>query len=429
LQGANRIVTNEKNKYLTIFESLPFPVILLKANLQIDNLNHAAALFLGGKALPGAHYYGSSFDLSSKCVYDKQDEQGKPSLPDWLLAKIKIFSSEKNAQEYYFEKEVEAAGDKQIYVIQFSKMRDISGKFSGSVVMIQDFTEARKSVKEQSRMKEQLLQSDRMASIGQLAAGVAHEINNPIGFVGSNLNRLSEYTDDLVGLIANYRKFISAVEIAVYDKTELNTSLSHILQIESDADVAFLCSDIQAVIKESQEGTDRVRKIVADLKDFAQPGIAKPQFADINRCIESTVNMLSNKIKNKAEVIRNFGEIPEIFCQPCQLNQVFMSIIENAVQSIDKDGQIRIITQKNGQFIQVRISDSGCGIEPDHIKHIFEPFFTTKPVGAGTGLGLHLAYQIIKQHEGFIFVTSQPGQGTTFTIDLPLQPSCETDGE
>jgi signal transduction histidine kinase len=162
-----------------------------------------------------------------------------------------------------------------------------------------------------------------------------------------------------------------------------------------------------------------------DLKDFAHPGTGSFQYADINHCLESTTNVLRNELKYKAELIKDFGGIPTLYCQPRQINQVFMNIIANAAQAIENKGEIRISTRAVEGCIQVEISDSGCGMTPDQTKRIFDPFYTTKPIGAGTGLGLHIAYQIVQQHQGRIHVSSRPGQGTTFTIELPL----DTDNE
>ena len=183
----------------------------------------------------------------------------------------------------------------------------------------------------------------------------------------------------------------------------------------------YLCEDIHTVIQECQEGTDRVRRIVADLKDFAHPGATAPQHADINRCLESTLNMLRNELKYKVTLEKDYGQIPELLCQPHQLNQVFVNLIVNAAQAIETSGTIRISTRTNGDFIRIRITDSGCGMTAEQANRVFEPLYTTKPVGTGTGMGLYIAFQIVEQHKGVIGITSQPGQGTTFTIDLPLE--------
>ena len=420
LQSSNRNLTNEKNKYLTIFESLPLSVVLLNGQREIDNLNHAATLLLSGGDVPGAHYYSAKCDPSFNSVDGKPGDQAAISLPAWLLQEVETFAARAGLQYHYVEKEVGNRGDERVFGIQLSKMMDVSEKFEGFVVMIQDLSDARKAEKEKARMKAQLLQSDKMASIGQLAAGVAHEINNPIGFVSSNLNRIREYADDMIHLIETYHGMAAAVKSISPLPDDLKTTMSHVAGEESDTDMVFLCEDILAVINESKDGVERVRRIVSDLKDFAHPGLSEPQYTDINHCLESTVNVLQNEIKNKASLTKDFGEIPLILCQPQQLNQVFMNIIINAAQAIEQNGQIGIRTCLENNTIRITITDTGCGMTEEHSARIFEPFFTTKPVGKGTGLGLHIAYQIIRQHKGCIQVESQLDCGTTFTIDLPI---------
>ena len=429
LQSGNRTITNEKNKYLTIFESLPFPVIILNADSLIDNQNHAAALWLGNKSIPGAFYYGTRIEPSLISNMEENSDPVVHQLPDWLVPEIEAFTGRKACQYHSFEKKIENGDDELLYWVQLSKMLDVSGKFSGCIVMVADFSEARKAEKERARMKEQLLQSDKMASIGQLAAGVAHEINNPIGFIASNLNRLGEYATDMIDLIHHCRQLMQTVESMVSFEEKIKSEFARIHAVEADIDISFLCEDIQMVISECKEGAERVRKIVADLKDFAHPGTDEPQEADINLCLDSTVNMLSNELKYKTTLVKEYGQIPGVLCYPHQLNQVFVNILANAAQAIEKQGEIRIATQMEGESIGIRISDTGCGMTPEQVKKIFDPFFTTKPVGSGTGLGLHIAYQIIQHHQGTIEAVSKPGQGTSFIIRLPIKPAfeCETD--
>jgi signal transduction histidine kinase len=429
LQSSNRIITNEKNKYLTIFESLPFPVILLDSHHQIDNMNLAATLWLGGHPIPGAHYYGGRFVSALKEEKCQNTREAPHRLPDWLLPHVEDFSINDERQYEYFEKEIVTDGDTLYFFVQLSKMLDVSGKFTGCVVMVQDFTDARKSEEERVRMREQLIHSDKMASIGQLAAGVAHEINNPLGFISSNLNRLDEYAVDINKLIETYGHLTKTIEARATIDKEVRSTVDRVHVVESDIDHSFICDDIQTLITECQEGADRVRQIVADLKDFTHPGHQQPQHADINACISSTLNMLRNELKYKAAITKDYGEVPEILCYPRHINQVFMNIIVNAAQAIEKEGEIRISTQNKDEFVQIRIEDSGCGMTPEQVNRVFEPFFTTKPVGTGTGLGLHIAYQIIQQHQGQIDVISRPGQGTTFTVHLPTTPHFDTRNE
>lgn len=251
----------------------------------------------------------------------------------------------------------------------------------------------------------QLLQSEKMASIGQLAAGVAHEINNPIGFVSSNLGTLGNYISDLLSLAETARTCAEGKALA--DKIDLD----------------FLSSDIPALLAESKEGLHRVMKIVQDLKDFSRVGEIHWQIADLHEGLDSTLNIAANEIKYKCTVTKHYGEIPPIYCLPSQLNQVFMNLVVNAAQAIETQGEITIRTECVGsEAIRISISDTGGGIAPEHINHLFEPFFTTKPIGKGTGLGLSLAWGIIVRHHGRIEVTSELGKGTTFVITLPIRP-------
>ena len=178
--------------------------------------------------------------------------------------------------------------------------------------------------------------------------------------------------------------------------------------------------DITDLIGDCREGVDRIKKIVIDLKDFAHPGEDKVQLTDINNGIESTLNVVNNEIKYKATVHKDFGDIPTVKGIPQQLNQVFMNILVNAAQAIEKKGDIHIITRSVAQSVEVSIRDNGSGISQDNITKIFDPFFTTKDVGKGTGLGMNIAYNIIQKHNGTIHVDSELGKGTTFTITLPV---------
>lgn len=251
----------------------------------------------------------------------------------------------------------------------------------------------------------QLLQSEKMASIGQLAAGVAHEINNPIGFVSSNIGSLSNYIYDLMSLAEAASASPDGIEIA------------------ERIDLEFLRSDIPALLAESKEGLDRVRKIVQDLKDFSRVGETNWQEADIHQGLDSTLNIAINEIKYKCTVTKLYGDLPPVYCLLSQLNQVFMNLLVNAAQSIEAHGEIVIRTERVGNdSVRVSISDTGSGIAPEHIDHLFEPFFTTKPVGKGTGLGLSLAWSIVSRHHGRIDVVSEVGKGSTFTITLPIRP-------
>jgi two-component system NtrC family sensor kinase len=262
----------------------------------------------------------------------------------------------------------------------------------------------------------QLLQADRMSSIGQLAAGVAHEINNPIGYIQSNLGTLAQY---LTGLF----RLLGVQESALRHPGTLQPDqMAQIQQVRQEIDFEFLVKDLPMLLTESQEGITRVRKIVQDLREFSRAGHTEAWvFADIHAGLESTINIVWNDLKYKVELVKHYGQLPLVECLPSQLNQVFMNILVNAGHAIEERGQITIATRADDQRIYVEISDSGKGIAAEHLQRIFEPFFTTKPVGKGTGLGLSISYGIVQKHGGTVDVRSELNVGTTFLITLPIR--------
>jgi len=270
-------------------------------------------------------------------------------------------------------------------------------------------------------MNSQLLQNEKMVSIGQLAAGVAHEINNPIGFVHSNLGTIETYMKRL----SQYTLFVDRVQELTSNgqASRVSEFVEELNRLKKKLKLDFILSDLSKVVAESLEGTERVRRIVQDLKSFSRVDEAQLKLANINEGIKSTLNIVWNELKYKATVTTDFGQLPEIPCHPLQLNQVFLNILVNAAQAIESNGQIGIKTFQDGDWAVVRISDNGCGIPEEHKRKIFEPFFTTKEVGKGTGLGLSISYSIVKKHGGEILVESQVGVGTTFEIRLPISSS------
>jgi len=274
--------------------------------------------------------------------------------------------------------------------------------------------EVEQAYSELKQAQSQLLQHEKMASIGQLAAGVAHEINNPVGFISSNINSLNKYVDKLNKFVALQEEFFDK-----YDKDEAKNRIS---EQRKKIKLNFIQEDIGDLIKESLEGCERVKKIVQDLKSFSRVDQAGKQRADINECLDTTINIIWNELKYKAEIDKDYAALPAVECFPQQLNQVFMNILINAAHSMADKGLITIKTWQQDGFVWITIKDNGAGIAPDNLEHIFEPFFTTKEVGKGTGLGLSIVYDIItKNHNGEISVASEIGKGTTFTIKLPLK--------
>ena len=268
----------------------------------------------------------------------------------------------------------------------------------------------------------QLLQSEKMASLGQLAAGVAHELNNPIGFVRSNVTTLEGYLKGLFEIIAAYdTKTRDALPPA---------DVADLADIKAQNDFEFIHEDIFQLLSESKDGLTRVQEIVQNLKDFSRVGGAGWGWADLHACIDSTLNIIWNEIKYKCTVVKHYDPtLPQVYCIASQLNQVFMNLLVNAAHAIPEKGEIVISTDHSVDgCVRIRIADNGVGIPEENLQRLFEPFFTTKPIGKGTGLGLSIAYGIIGKHHGNIEVSSVVGQGTTFTVTLPIDKAADADG-
>ncbi|WP_420824456.1 ATP-binding protein [Sulfurivermis fontis] len=285
--------------------------------------------------------------------------------------------------------------------------------------VITHYLSTSKDVTERRRLDEQMQQSEKLASIGQLAAGVAHEINNPVGYISSNIATLTRYLDGIFRLLNAYEEAENAIgDSALRERLHA---------LKQEVDLAFLRDDIRALIDESSEGVARVKKIVQDLKDFSRQEEAEWQMADVHKGLESTLNIVHNELKYKAEVVREYADLPLVECIPSQLNQVFLNLLVNAAQAIDHHGVIHVRSGMDGAWCWVEVEDNGKGIPPEHINRLFEPFFTTKPVGKGTGLGLSISYGIVQKHGGRIEVDSEVGRGSRFRVWLPLrQPGSAT---
>jgi signal transduction histidine kinase len=275
----------------------------------------------------------------------------------------------------------------------------------------------RQQDQERKETQGQLVHSEKMASIGQLSAGVAHEINNPLGYVNSNLNSLKEYIDDLVMFIADMDKLLIDSAESGKSKAEI-ISLSE--ELKEKHDFKFILTDTEELITECVFGMDKVKKIVQSLKNFSHVGEEEKQKSDINECIDETIRIVWNELKYHCEIDKNFGELPEIYCFSNQLNQVFMNLFINAGHAIKENGLISVTTSCSDDIIYIDVSDNGSGIDKEHLSQLFNPFFTTKPVGKGTGLGLSISYGIIESHGGKIEVESEVGKGTCFKIQLPV---------
>jgi len=254
--------------------------------------------------------------------------------------------------------------------------------------------------------QQQIIQQEKMASIGQLAAGVAHEINNPMSFVITNVNLLKDYFTTVCAYLEKIEAEVSA------DADALGA-------LRDELEIGYILGEIGPMLDETLTGTERVKKIVHELRTFSRLTVEMEK-TDINSGITSVIGILWNELKYKVEIKTDLGDLPLVQCNPGQINQVFMNIILNGAQAIAGKGGITIVTRSEGERIRVTIRDTGSGMTPEVMARIFEPFFTTKEPGKGTGLGLSVSYDIVMKHQGTIEVSSEPGAGTTFTITLPV---------
>ncbi len=324
----------------------------------------------------------------------------------------------------------------------FLPLRDASGVVRLVVLTLSDYTDtaliqqkltAAMAVSDEERRKQrallrrlqdakaQLFQSEKLASIGQLAAGVAHEINNPVGFVTSNLGSLERYLIDLTTLIESYASHADQLPPAAAEAVRRQ---------REKLDYDFIREDLGALIRESREGLDHIRRIILDLKDFTRVDQSGWQLADLEKAFDSTLNVVWNELKYKATIVKDYRHPPQVECIPGQINQVLMNLLVNAGHALGEKGEITLRTGPDPSEVTgavaevwVEVEDDGCGISVEHQKRIFDPFFTTKPVGQGTGLGLSVSYNIIRRHGGRIDVRSTVGVGTCFRLTLPVQRS------
>ncbi|MDP9940180.1 signal transduction histidine kinase [Pseudomonas sp. 3400] len=266
----------------------------------------------------------------------------------------------------------------------------------------------------------QLLQSEKMASLGQMVAGVAHELNTPLGYVKNNVQLLRELSEPLFELAAAQARLGQCLNDSGCDEASLSQALQAAEQARQHAAPELLAEDLQQLYGDTLYGLEQIAELVVGLKDFARLDRAMSEEVDLNDCIRSALLIARNNIKDKAEVVQQLGELPRIACAPSQINQVLLNLLNNAAQAIDGLGRIQIRSWADAQGIHISLQDNGRGMPPEVMSKIFDPFFTTKPVGQGTGLGLSISYKIVQDHGGQIRVASEPGRGTRFLISLPL---------
>lgn len=261
------------------------------------------------------------------------------------------------------------------------------------------------------RLQAQIIHSEKMASLGQLAAGIAHELNNPVGFVHGNMEILENCAAGLLKLL----KF--------YDDAKITGPVAEAAaKIKAEIGYDYTVSDLPSIISDCRDGAERVRDIVQNLRTFSRLDEAEFKMTDIHEGIDSTIRLLSRYFSGgNIRLLREYGELPSVEAYSAQLNQVWANLLINAAQAVaEKGGDVCIRTQMDGDSVVIAVSDNGVGISPENLNRIFDPFFTTKAVGDGTGLGLSISFGIIERHGGKITVESKPGQGSTFTVTLPI---------
>ncbi|MGH0030080.1 MAG: ATP-binding protein [Myxococcota bacterium] len=277
------------------------------------------------------------------------------------------------------------AGRRVPVSVSATAIRDLQGNVLGRVLVVRDLREV-------ADLRRRLVTSARLAAVGELAAGIAHEINNPLAFVRSNLSQFDTLWKVVRSELPDHRA-------------------EHIAEV---------LTDVEELVAESLEGVDRAAEIVKGVKSFAHAGSEKRELADLNQLLDDVLRMASPQLRERVEVVRDYADVPPIPCSSQPLRQVFLNLVMNASQAMEGQGTIRVATEHIEGGVAAIVEDDGCGIAPELIDRIFDPFFTTKPVGEGTGLGLGIAYQIIEQHRGKITVESQPGRGTVFRVHLPM---------
>ncbi|MFC0348649.1 ATP-binding protein [Undibacterium danionis] len=470
---SNDVLSNLGIELAQFLDSTPICTIVIDMTHTVTHWNKAAEFFLGysrasmiGTSNQWRPFYGYPRPILADLILDREIDVKVNRLYQDRLAKSSLIDGAYHATDFFPN-----LGENGLWLhFTAAPLFDRDGKVMGAIEILEDITERREAqhalehahtnlerlvIHRTNQLKEansrlesdlqyrqsiehelmtrnaelmkvnqdlssaqdKLMQSEKMASIGQLAAGVAHEINNPIGYIFSNIGSLEKYVDSLFEMLRFYESIehqISSVE-----------SREQLKKMKEQFELAYLVEDIPELIEQSKEGIDRVRKIVQDLKDFSRvDSNLEWQWVNLHPGFDSTLNVVNNEVKYKADVVKNYGDIPDIECLPSQINQVLLNLVVNASHAMgDERGTITLTTSREDDHVIIKVEDNGSGIPPELLTRIFDPFFTTKPIGKGTGLGLSLSYGIVKKHHGELSVESRLGIGTCFKIRLPIQQS------
>jgi signal transduction histidine kinase len=413
-------------------------VLVSERTKELDSTNRELSAFManasvGILAVTGERIVQHNRKFAEMFLADGQSAAGRPTADFFCSAADYVdftnIALPKLAEGRPFQHEMMLCtlDGRQLWIQMIGYVSNADDPAAGAWWLLQDRSEVRRAQEaletNYARLKEtnhrleeaqnQLLQSEKMASIGQLAAGVAHEINNPIGFVNSNLNSLKHYIDDLLRLIGDYGS--AEAELGAPARQRLQAA-------KEDIDLEYMLEDMPVLLRESAEGLGRVKRIVQDLKDFSRVDNSDWAEADLNAGLDSTLNVVLNEVKYKAEVVKNYSVLPPVRCLAAQLNQVFMNFIVNAAHAIESRGVITLSSGHCGAWVWIEVADTGSGMSEEVQRRIFEPFYTTKPVGKGTGLGLSLSFSIVQKHKGIIKVRSEQGKGSAFRVWIPVDP-------
>jgi len=405
--GVDEAIRQSEARLRTIIDATPLGICITNADCVFEYVNKAYADIYGYHP---SELIGKPFTM----IVEQDKVDFWRDLHDKYLAGYKEIRGEWNT--------VHKSGKLLTILADAARIVGTDGK-PKKVTFVMDVTELSK-LREESRLNEvQMMQTEKMSSLGQMVAGLAHEMNTPLGFVKNNIEMLEAKNKETKELIALYEKLRSQIMYgSPNDVAMLLSQIDNVSQRVKNR----VWQESDTLFRSSIEGIDRIQDLILNLKNFSRLDEADFKPTDINENIESTLKIAGHLFKGGIQVIKEFSPLPPVQAFPAQMNQVFLNLITNAVHAVDeRTGRITIKTMHQGNSVVIKVIDNGKGIPPENLKKIFDPFFTTKPVGQGTGLGLSIAYKIIEKHGGKIEVQSQVGRGTEFTITLPVSGSAQ----